>query len=644
MEIRIKNLKLKNFKGIKDLEINFEGQNANIYGRNATGKTTIFDAFKWLFFDKDSNDRKDFNIKTLDENNNAIHYLEHEVQAILSVDGQEMTFKKMLEEKWVKKRGQEQQEFSGHETSYWIDEVPIKKKDYEEKINSIISENLFKLITDPTFFNKMLWKEKRELLISISGSNITDNDILNSNEQFKILQENLQGRTIEDYKKVVQAKIKDLKEEKETIPVRIDELTQTLITEYNVNYDKLEEEKQTFNNQLKTIEAQMTDIQTRAEENIKKANQLAAAKVELNELKFKLETENSNKNSAEEIKLTNEKSVLEAKIRANQEELEERKLKVEQDTKKREELRKKWNEENEKKLEFNENDFKCPTCNREYEAEKAEKIKETFRENFSKHQESEKARINAEGQATNARLEENRSAVERLQNVIAEQEQQTSEIQKKLDELEAQKANQKPLDVTENTEYKEKLAKVEELQQEVDKLTSEDITELRVQKAKINTQIEDINKKLSERDTQEKTKVRIEELKKQEEDISQKIQELEAQQYQIEEFTKTKVELLENTINSNFEVVNFRLFKTQINGGLEECCDTLVNGVPYADVNNAHKILAGLDIINTLSRFYNATAPIFIDNRESINELYKTNAQVISLIVSEDNELRIEVQ
>ena len=137
----------------------------------------------------------------------------------------------MFKEKWVKRRGQEQQEFAGHETSYWIDEVPIKKKDYEEKINSIIPENLFKLITDPSFFNnQMSWKERRELLINISGTDITDETILNSNEQFEILKEILEGRTIEDYRKVLAAKIKELHNEKEKIPIRIDELTKTLIT------------------------------------------------------------------------------------------------------------------------------------------------------------------------------------------------------------------------------------------------------------------------------------------------------------------------------------------------------------------------------------------------------------------------------
>ena len=187
MEIKILNLKLRNFKGVKELEINFDCKNTNIYGANATGKTTVFDAFKWLFFDKDSNDRKDFNIKTLDSDNNPIHFLEHEVEATLIIDGIDTTFKKVLQEKWVKKRGQTEQEFSGHETNYWIDEVPVKKKDYEEKINSLIPESLFKLITDPSYFNNQLkWTERRELLINISGANISDDEILDSKEEFKI--------------------------------------------------------------------------------------------------------------------------------------------------------------------------------------------------------------------------------------------------------------------------------------------------------------------------------------------------------------------------------------------------------------------------------------------------------------------------
>ena len=644
MQIKISNLKLKNFKGIKNLEINFEGKNANIYGKNATGKTTVFDAFKWLFFDKDSSDRKDFNIKTLDENNKPIHFLEHEVEAILLIDGVDMTFKKMLKEKWVTKRGETQQEFSGHETSYWIDEVPVKKKDYEEKINSLVPESLFKLITDPLYFNKQLkWQERREILTNISGNQITDEEILNANEEFKTLQQNLNGRSIEDYNKVVASKIKDLNNEKEKIPIRIDELTNTLITEHDINYEELEKEKANCKVEIQKIDAEMTDIQTRAKENMKKADQLAAAKNELNALKLKLETEHSKQQSEATIKLESEKAILESRKRNLAAELEERKQKVENAESSKQELYKKWDELLNTKLEFDPNSFICPTCKREYPAEKKEELKGTFINNFNEHKESEKQRINKEGQALNSVIEENRNKIEEIQETIQKTEKELLDINTKLEENAKEQSNIGPFDVTKLPQYQEKIKQVEELQTAISKIVQSDTTEISNKKAKLVDQINEIDKELNERDTQEKTKARIEELEAEEESISQKVQELEAQQYQIEEFTKTKVELLENTINSNFEIVRFRLFDTQINGGLVECCDTLVNGVPYADVNNAHKILAGLDIIKTLSRFYNTSAPIFIDNRESINSLHTISAQIISLIVTTDSQLRIEV-
>lgn len=642
MKIRISNLKLKNFKGIKDLEIDFNSNNTNIYGKNATGKTTIFDAFKWLFFDKDSNDRKDFNIKTLDSENKPIHFLEHEVEATLVVDEVEMIFKKMLHEKWVTKRGQSEQEFAGHETNYWIDEVPIKKKDYEEKINSLIPESLFKLITDPTYFNNQLkWTERRELLISISGTTISDDEILNSKEDFKILKEKLDGRSIDDYKKVVAAKIKDYNKEKETIPVRIDELTNTLISEHNINYEEIEKQREQYNQELQKIELEMTDVQARAKENMKIAGELTDAKKELADFKLKKETEYSQKYSTDLINLQNEKKVIENTIRLNQEEDSDRLLKIQLDQKRKEELYKKWDEVSKTTLEFDPNSFICPTCKREYETDKKEEIKKQFEDNLNLHKRSEQDSINKEGQSINARIDENTKAREKLQQEMQDANSKLENINNKIAEIEKSKESDNTFDVTSMPEYIEKDKKVKELEERVKNLTNGDISELQNKKAEITEEINKLNKTLNEREIQEKTKERIAELQNEEEVISNKIQELEGQEYALEDFTKTKVELLENAINSKFELVKFRLFDTQINGGLVECCDTLVNGVPYADVNNAHKILAGLDIINTLIKFYNTSAPIFIDNRESINEIYNIDTQIISLIVTTDKELRI---
>ena len=642
MKIRIYYLKLKNFKGIKDLEIDFNNENTNIYGKNATGKTTIFDAFKWLFFDKDSNDRKDFNIKTLDSENKPIHFLDHEVEATLVVDEIKMVFKKILHEKWVTKRGQSEQEFAGHETNYWIDEVPIKKKDYEEKINSLIPESLFKLITDPTYFNNQLkWTERRELLINISGTTISDDEILNSKEEFKIIQDNLEGRSIDDYKKVVQAKIKDLNKEKETIPVRIDELTNTLITEHNINYEEIEKQKEQYDQELQKIELEMTDVQAKSKENMKIAGELTEAKQELADFKLKKETEYTQRYSNDLINLQNEKRIAESTIRVKQDEDNERKTKIEQDQKRKEELYKEWDIVNNQKLEYDPNSFVCPTCKREYETDQKEEIKKQFENNFNTHKKTEQDAINKEGQSINARIDENTKAREKLQQEMQDANSKLENINNKIAEIEKAKESDNTFDVTSMPEYIDKDKKIKELEERVKNLTNGDISELQNKKAEITEEINKLNKTLNEREIQEKTKERIAELQNEEEVISNKVQELEGQQYALEDFTKTKVELLENAINSKFELVKFRLFDTQINGGLVECCDTLVNGVPYADVNNAHKILAGLDIINTLIKFYNTSAPIFIDNRESINEIYNIDTQIISLIVTTDKELRI---
>ena len=226
---------------------------------------------------------------------------------------------------------------------------------------------------------------------------------------------------------------------------------------------------------------------------------------------------------------------------------------------------------------------------------------------------------------------------------MADIDTKLNETKVKIENIENEEAKNATIDVTAFPKYQEKLKEVNELQEIVDKLINGDTSEIQGRKNNIIDLINNIDKQLNERAIQERTKERIKELENEEENIANKVQELEAQQYQIEQFTKTKVELLESAINSKFEVVKFRLFDTQINGGLVECCDTLVKGVPYSDVNNAHKILAGLDIINTLIKFYQTSAPIFIDNRESINELYNINAQIISLIVTTDSQLRIEV-
>lgn len=644
MELKIVNLQLKNFKGIKDLEINFNTKNTNIYGANATGKTTIFDAFKWLLFNKDSSDKETFNIKTLDKNNTTIHHLEHEVSATITIDGKETKLRKVLKEKWVKKRGELEEQYTGDITDYYIDDVPTKKTDYDAKIDEIIHTDIFKILVDPNYFNKLDKPQKRNMLVELMDNSITDEEILNENEQFKELKDNLENRSIEDYKKIVDERIKKLTKDKQDIPARIDEVNRTLTTNDNVDYDKLENDKQELNKQLQDIENTMIDVKKSTQKNMELVDKLTTEKKQFEEYKLNAETEAKREITSNKIELENSKTTIENKIKNGKMQIELLEKSIADDNSRKEELYKKWDEVIHRTFEIDSDKLICPTCKREYETSRKEEIENELKNNFYENQEKEKASINDEGQALKKKIEENTKSLNDTKVLVESCEQQLQDVNSKLD-LIIQKENEFNFDVISLPEYAEREKKINDLEEQVNNLTYNNLSTYQSQKLVIQSQINDIEKQLNIKEQQQQARDRIAELEKEEESISQMIQQYEKQQYLIEEFTKTKISKLENSINDKFKLAKFRLFDIQKNGAMRECCDALVNGVPYDDVNNAHRVLAGLDIINTFSKFYNVITPIFIDNRESINSInniLEMNPQVISLIVTLDKNLRIE--
>jgi len=263
-EIKLSRMELRNFKGIKEFTIDISGLNASVFGENGTGKTTIYDAFLWVLFDKDSTNRKDFSVKPQDKDGNDVHYLESEVILHLLVNGQSKTLRKMLTEKWTKKRGEADKEFTGHETSYWVDTVPVKKGEYSASINAIIDENAFKLLTNPFYFcTQLSWQDRRKTLMEICGD-VSDADVINSvvtvsdKSMLDLLNIINTGRTINDQKKIIAERIKMLNSDIEAIPIKINELSRTLLGE-EINYSVVEENLLEQKAALRKIEQSMTD-------------------------------------------------------------------------------------------------------------------------------------------------------------------------------------------------------------------------------------------------------------------------------------------------------------------------------------------------------------------------------------------------
>ena len=654
MEIKLNWLKIKNFKGIKNFFFELNGQNTSVYANNGVGKTTLMDAFLWLLLDKDSTDRTVFKIKPQDEKGQDINNLQIEVEAQLAVNGQPLLIKKMQEEKWTKKRGAETYELTGNTVSYWWNEMPVKAGEFKDKVSELVSEDIFKLITNPLYFNtKLDWQKRHEILLVMSGD-MTDEQVIETDNSLCNLKEILNGRNIEDYKKILADKLKGLKKEHDDIPPRIDELTSSLPQE-NIDYMATEKQLDELKGTLNGIEILLTSKQQQANEVAKKWGELGQLNNKLENLKRKLSDEaNKDKISLlqEKQELETGRVVLQNSINLLKKDIENTNNQLEINIKKREELLTEWqklkkNVAEYQSLEFaepSENNFICPTCKQDLPIEEKESRIANLRSNFEKHKADNIYKCNKD-------LENNKNYglklkedTEKLNKILEDNNDEIIAKEKSLTELKIKIENlqviidlpTKEVEYTQYPEYVELIAKIEKLKTELEKPIEDTSSPLLTQKTNIQNQINDCNAILNSKAETEKKKARIEELKEEEKRIASKIAELEGHKYLIEKFTASKVNMLEDKINSNFKFVKFKLFNIQVNGGIAECCTAMVNTngsyVDFADANAAGKINAGIDIINALNSFYEVQAPIWIDNREGTSELAETNNQIINLI------------
>ncbi len=645
MKTTLKKIKLTFFKGIKDLEISFDKE-TNIYGDNGTGKTTVFDAFTWLLFGKDHNDNQKFEIKTLDENNQAIEKIDHEVEGILVVDNKEITIKRIYREKWQKKRGSTELTMTGHETSYFWNDVPLNQKEFQEKLSTIIDEGTFKLVTNPLYFNSMKWQDRRALLTEIAGA-VTDEEIAQNSKDFQALLDKLSNKTIDEYKKEVAAKKKKIKTELEQIPTRVDELQKSLPEAQN--WDEIEAEIKTKEKEVTAIDEQLQD-QSKVSENYyeeieQKQSDLYKLKSKKSEFEHQASNQISKKLKEKEANINEIKDELaqaEKDAKNNEDKIQSLK-KTNDDTEvKLKALRNDFTRISQSQLEIDKHQFTCPTCKRAFEDADIEQKKAELTKNFNINKAKQLEEINKQGKALKENQKQINNEIEELQknffdNIIEKLKKELEEAQKAPAGVQTSQAILK-----DNEEYQELLASIEKLKGEIkDKeeskptTDSDTIEKLKLTKSDLNTKIDTLKATLNTRTQIEKGNERIAELNAQSKDLAQQLADVENEEFTITAFVSAKINKVEEAVNQLFPTVNFKMFCEQINGGVAECCETLINGVPFSDANNAAKIQAGIEIINVLSKHYNFYAPIFIDNAESVTTLPATDSQIIRLVVEE---------
>lgn len=651
MRILLKNLELENFKGVKKFSLDARGQNVAIYGDNATGKTTLFDGFNWLLFDKDSSDSSKFQLKTVDADGNVQHHLDHSVKASFLVDNRTLELQKVYREKWTKRRGSATSEFSGHTADYFIDSVPAQKKEFDAKVAELVSgkEELFKLLTSPIYFNEVFnWKKRRNTLLKICGD-LTDAEVIASNKNLAELPNFLGDHSIEDLRKIIASKRATINKELEKIPVRIDEAEHTKPDLDGLNEQELQQRIDQLRAAVDAADEEISRIRSGGEIEAKQNEKLkieGKQQVLRNSFQKGVHEEIDRKRSEYyDLKMQVDKDM--RRIDLLKSDIQSNKKRISTYEEEAASLRTEWASENAHMFEFD-GETTCPTCGQELPEDNIETAKEHAMSEFNRLKAQKLENIQKRGQARMADVssmnKENATAFAEIKTLEAHTaviQPDMDVLKTKIDELTAGTTS-----IMDDPEFQKTEQEIKAIEDEIKAIQfSKDdaLLEASGKKQELKKQLNESETNILRFDSVRRIDKRIGELEAKEKALNKEFEELEKQLYLTEEFIKTKVNLLEEKINSKFKMARFKLFEEQINGGLNEACETTYNGVPYNALNNAARINIGLDIINTLSEFYGLSAPIFIDNREAVTKLVDVDAQIISLIVSEqDKKLRIE--
>lgn len=635
--IILKKLFIENFKGQKMIELSLSLL-TDIFGANKAGKTTIADSVFWLLFNKNSQGEEKFQIRPLDSDGKQIDHIVITVIGTFEIDGQEFVLKKSQHQKWSTTRGTAIQEMKGNENKFEIDEIPKSEKDFKEFIDSMVPEEVFKLITNPQAFVSKKWKEQRDILLKLT-TDVTDQDVINENPEYVHLREKLDRFTVAELTLKTQTAIKGLKDRKIEIPSRVDELSKQIV---ETDISAAELQKNALLEQITEAEALEEDSSKALEEVNQLRKEIMDSEFQISGVQQKANLEVSEKRRTvqnEVSSLKNSFNDLAREIVQSENEITRKKERVFQCTADKNKLVEQWKEVN--ALTFDEKELICTFCGQSFEKERQEHIQSEFEKNKIDKLDvisQMGLRLKTEIETLEKDYVSTQELIDALKATQASLETDIATVSKSLELLPTQ------ADFTTNTEYNELMLINQSKKSQLEGMSTgaEYRQQLKIKKTGLREELESVQKSLNGVASNDKTIERIAELRAEEKELAQKIANQEQGLFLLECFTKAKMNLVSQKINSLFKVVNWKLFADQLNGGYTETCECTVNGVPYSSLNSAAKTQAGLDIINSLQKFYGKSAPIFIDNRESCTEIPKMDCQIINFYVSpSDGELRV---
>lgn len=667
---------MENFKGIKSLDVNFSNK-TSIKGQNATGKTTIFDAFTWLLFNKNSAGEEKFNVRPLDKDGHRIDNAEIKVVAVLDVDGKEMELSKIQKQNWVKKRGTDTVTLQGNVNSFEIDGYPKSEADFKAYVSGLAqSEDMFKMLTNPQYFSSLKWKDQRDILMRLA-TDVSDVELAQTDAKYApLLGELEKAPSTDDIRAKFSKALSGWKKKQAEIPVRIDEAEKS-----KIDVDVAEQE------------LAKADLTRRIAECDKKIENAGSTLGDLRSKEMQLQFDMSGIAQTMNRELSNRRSNIDADLCGCKNEMDHFKATISLKEKQiadnakaiadadaeRKKLGEQYNSEkakafdetpylfDESKWIFDESTTVCSLCGQKLPADKIEQLKADFEERQTKAKEDAKRKLNDSKSDFITQKESNLEEIKAYgfakKNLIEELTKKNADLQMEIDSLKKQEqgtlTNKEELckllseipeeaDYSQNEEYVKLKAEHDKILADIAKLESEGadkvVTDLKAEKADLQAQLDEVNKVIAQAANNVAIDDRIETLRDEQKEIGQKVADQEQMLYLLEEFIRFKLNKVSESINSHFKTVNFKLFEMQLNGGMKDCCECTVNGVPYSALNSGHRIVAGLDIIRSLSELYGVSVPIFVDNAESLNEFNvpDMDAQLILLSASADKQLKVD--
>lgn len=642
-DIKLIRLELNNFKCHSHLKIDFNGRNVSIYGDNAVGKSSVYDSLTWVLFGRDSrgNGEKLMEVKPLDASGNVKdHDAQTAVDVVFSVNGEEITLRRTLQEVWTTRRGSSEPVFTGNVSEYYVNSVPVKKNAFFEKVDELVDEITFKLLTNVSYFaNDISWQDRREILFRLSNV-ADDREIMLTDAKFSPLLDGMGKLSVDDFKKKLLAEKRGFVGAKTEIPARISECKKTLEDVEGMDFDAARAKIETLSAEKAAYESELLSIErnTAAEG---KRMEIREVQLELSALESENKAYRTQQTAGapDTAAMRRNLARLQAQHTAKMRTLVDEKKYVERLDNDINSARERW-------IAVNGETFSggsCPTCGQALPAAQLKAATDGF--------EAQKAkRLREIEQTANANKEARAAAWARIASAELEIAELESEVTKEAGVL--TNAESHVVAVTDMPGYSEKR---EVIQRRIDALNGEladimtDSTSARSkllgQITEIKQEIESWSVYLGKESLLEYSRKRVEELQEDARNAAEKLDALEEMLFLIDEYSRYKTQFVEDSINSMFRIARFRLFREQANGGIEDRCDVVYDGIPYINLNSGAKINVGIDIINTLSRAYGVTVPLFVDNAESVTNLEKSGCQIIRLCVSEiDKKLRCEYE